>query len=92
MSKTALQGLKLSKYLIAQTNAQVEELLANKEKGDCIEYAENHKDQNDLISEIEHHLNKLKHAVIADDKDRIKEYSADVCNCTLFLMINKKAI
>jgi hypothetical protein len=80
-------------YLIKQTNAQVKQLKNNSHKGDFIQYAESKETYvEDLYNEIQYHLAKLRIAINNKDTELMEEYAADICNCTLFLMINQKLL
>lgn len=53
------------------------ELEANAHKGDWNKWKPQ---PEDIIKEMDHHLNKLKLAFYVQDLERIKEFSADLAN------------
>lgn len=63
------------------TEQMKHELNINNHKGDWIPW----KDKRDIISELDHHIQKLKDAVENDQIFLIREYSADVANISLFM-------
>jgi hypothetical protein len=56
------------------------ELAANQHKGDWKEW---HPSKFDILSDLQHHLNKLQFAVMEDEKDLTAEYAADLANITM---------
>lgn len=58
-------------------NQMEHELQNNQHKGNWLNW---HPDKDMLFSEIQHHLNKLKNALDSNDKELVKEYSADIAN------------
>lgn len=88
--------LKLVRYVHAQNKAQLKEISANMHKGDPVDYAEGNTDLKAMLDEIQHHVNKVKlaaefaHSESTDEQ--LREYCADVCNCVLFLMINRELL
>ncbi|MGU3377676.1 hypothetical protein [Chryseobacterium sp. M5A1_1a] len=63
------------------TQQMKHELEVNNHKGDWIPW----KDRDEIISEIDYHVEKLKKAVLSQDDNLIKEHSADVANISMFM-------
>lgn len=63
------------------TQQMKHELEVNNHKGDWIPFT----NRDIILQEIDHHVNKLKDAVLKNDEDLIKEHSADVANVSLFM-------
>ena len=86
---------KLEEYLQKQLIAQRDEINANMHKGDPIQYAETFQEngiKTEMQKEIQHHVDKLYEANMIEDKEKMREYSADILNCVLFYMINRKLL
>lgn len=60
------------------------ELANNSHKGDWKFFAVK-ENRNEIIDEIRHHFNKLIFAIIDDDEELIKEFSADIANIAMFM-------
>lgn len=57
------------------------ELEVNIHKGDWTIF----KNRDIILQEIDHHVNKLKDAILKNDEVLIKEHSADIANISLFM-------
>lgn len=65
------------------------EMEDNKHKGDWREFSvpEN---RLEILSEIQHHYNKLRGAVAAGEIERIREYASDIGNIAMFMYASTK--
>lgn len=64
----------LSKEFVEQMESELQD---NQRKGDWREW---HPKENEVLNEIMHHFHKLNKALKNDNKEEIKEFSADIAN------------
>lgn len=69
------------------------EVAANQHKGDWRTWA-THTDMTweALVEEIDHHVEKLEKAAREGNLERIREYAADIANCSMFAFVRAQAL
>lgn len=65
------------------------ELNRNEHKGNWYQYAQTGSFE-EMEDELQYHVDKLKQAIENNDKALIKEYSADVANCAMFISVKNE--